>query len=56
MVLHRSADIDDSPLTMEEVADPHPGPGEVRVRVTTCAVCRTDLHVIEATFPNSSGR
>jgi propanol-preferring alcohol dehydrogenase len=51
MVLHRSADIDDSPLTMQEVADPHPGPEEVRVRVTTCAVCRTDLHVIEGDLP-----
>jgi propanol-preferring alcohol dehydrogenase len=51
MVLDRSADIDDSPLVMREVEDPHPAAGEVRVRVSVCAVCRTDLHVIEGDLP-----
>ena len=27
--------------------DPRPGPGELRVRVSTCGVCRTDLHLAE---------
>ena len=27
--------------------DPSPGPGEVRLRVRACGVCRTDLHVID---------
>ena len=35
------------PLVLEERPDPQPGPGEVRVRVEACAVCRTDLHVID---------
>ena len=35
------------PLILEERPDPQPGPGEVRVRVEACAVCRTDLHVID---------
>ncbi len=26
---------------------PEPGPGEIRVRVSTCGVCRTDLHLAE---------
>lgn len=30
---------------------PEPGPGEVRVRVSTCGVCRTDLHVAEGDLP-----
>ncbi len=51
MVLDRSADIDDSPLVLREVDEPHAGPGEVRIRVTACAVCRTDLHVIEGDLP-----
>lgn len=29
-------------LSLEETADPVPGPGEVLLRVTHCAVCRTD--------------
>ncbi|HKX70723.1 MAG TPA: alcohol dehydrogenase catalytic domain-containing protein, partial [Acidimicrobiales bacterium] len=26
---------------------PEPGPGEIRVRVSACGVCRTDLHLAE---------
>jgi len=35
------------PLRLEEVPTPEPGAGEIRVRVEACAVCRTDLHVVE---------
>ncbi len=35
------------PLVLSEVPDPEPGPGEVLVRVLACAVCRTDLHVVD---------
>lgn len=31
--------------------DPWPGPGEVRLRVRACGVCRTDLHVIDGELP-----
>lgn len=41
------APIDQRPLRLVERADPHPGPGEVRVRVSVCGVCRTDLHLAE---------
>ncbi|HEY0801659.1 MAG TPA: zinc-dependent alcohol dehydrogenase family protein [Steroidobacteraceae bacterium] len=34
------------PLEWSELADKLPGPGEVRVRVSACGVCRTDLHVV----------
>jgi alcohol dehydrogenase, propanol-preferring len=30
---------------------PRPGPGQLRVRVTACAVCRTDLHVVDDELP-----
>src|SRR5689334_8779389 len=51
MVLSRPAPIDSSPLELRDVPDPEPGPGEVRVRVLACAICRTDLHVVEAELP-----
>ena len=35
------------PLRLEEVPLPNPGFGELRVRVEACAVCRTDLHVVD---------
>ena len=35
------------PLEWSELADRTPGPGEIRVRVAACGVCRTDLHVVD---------
>jgi propanol-preferring alcohol dehydrogenase len=40
------------PLILEERPDPSPGPGEIRVRVEACAVCRTDLHIVDGDLPN----
>jgi propanol-preferring alcohol dehydrogenase len=40
------------PLVLEERPDPSPGPGELRVRIEACAVCRTDLHVIDGDLNN----
>jgi len=34
-------------LSQDEVPDPRPGPGQLLVRVQACAVCRTDLHIID---------
>ena len=39
------------PLRLSEMEVPEPGPGEVRVRVSVCGVCRTDLHVAEGDLP-----
>jgi propanol-preferring alcohol dehydrogenase len=39
------------PLRATELPDPRPGPGEVRLRVLACAVCRTDLHVLDGDLP-----
>jgi propanol-preferring alcohol dehydrogenase len=36
-----------APLAWTELTDPIPGPGEIRVRVLACGVCRTDLHVVD---------
>ena len=35
------------PLRLEEFPSPEPGPGQIRVTVKACAVCRTDLHVVD---------
>ena len=31
---------------MTQIPDPAPGPGQVLVKLATCGVCRTDLHVV----------
>jgi propanol-preferring alcohol dehydrogenase len=41
-----------APLQMQERVDPEPGEGQVRVKVSACGVCRTDLHVVDAELPN----
>ena len=35
------------PLQMQGLSVPEPKPQEVLIKVTTCAVCRTDLHVVD---------
>jgi propanol-preferring alcohol dehydrogenase len=36
-----------TPLRAVEVPDPRPGPDDVLLRVAACAVCRTDLHIVD---------
>ena len=43
--------VDGEPLQLVERRVPSPGPGEIRVEVSTCGVCRTDLHLVEGDLP-----
>jgi len=38
-------------LQLRDVPKPKPGRGQLLVRVNTCAVCRTDLHVVDGELP-----
>jgi alcohol dehydrogenase, propanol-preferring len=46
-VVDRPGPVGTGPLRRVERDEPQPGPGELRVRVLVCAVCRTDLHLAE---------
>jgi alcohol dehydrogenase, propanol-preferring len=37
----------ETPLVLRDVPDPEPEPGQVLVDVLACAVCRTDLHIVD---------
>jgi propanol-preferring alcohol dehydrogenase len=39
-------------LVAVEIERPEPGPGEILVRVEACAVCRTDLHLVDGELPD----
>src|SRR3954447_5954465 len=39
-------------LKETKLPDPAPGPGEILVRIEACAVCRTDLHVVDGDLPD----
>lgn len=43
-----------SPLVLRDLPDPEPGPMEVRIRVEACAVCRTDLQVVDGDLPQNT--
>jgi propanol-preferring alcohol dehydrogenase len=42
---------DGLPLSIEDVPIPVPGSGESLLKVLACAVCRTDLHIVEGDLP-----
>jgi len=46
-VVRHPGPIDGAPLAFVERPVPTPAPREVRVRVLSCGVCRTDLHLAE---------
>jgi propanol-preferring alcohol dehydrogenase len=41
------APVESSPLTLTDLPDPQPGPGQILLRVSACGVCHTDLHIVE---------
>lgn len=43
MVLERAG----GRLALKDTPAPEPGPGEIRLMVRACAVCRTDLHIVD---------
>src|SRR6266508_3697857 len=43
MLLHQQRE----PLVLEDVPTPQPKAGELLIRIEACAVCRTDLHVVD---------
>jgi len=48
MVLERAK----TPLLLREMAVPKPKAGELLIKVECCAVCRTDLHVVDGELPD----
>ncbi|WP_399092626.1 zinc-dependent alcohol dehydrogenase family protein [Streptomyces sp. BBFR2] len=38
-------------IAVTEVPDPRPGPGEVLVRVASCGLCGTDMHLLDGELP-----
>jgi alcohol dehydrogenase, propanol-preferring len=40
-----------APLALRDISKPKPGRGQLLVRVNVCAVCRTDLHIVDGELP-----
>lgn len=50
-LLNNPETVDRRPLRLSDVPVPSPADDELLVRVRACAVCRTDLHVVEGELP-----
>ena len=51
MILDHQDKIENLPLKLKEIRTPEPSVNEVRIKVNTCGICRTDLHIIEGDLP-----
>lgn len=47
MILKKVAPIEEEPLHLEELPKPQPGPKQIRVKISACGVCHTELDEIE---------
>jgi propanol-preferring alcohol dehydrogenase len=47
MILESPGPLESGVVRRAEVADPHPGPGQIVMEVAACGVCRSNLHMIE---------
>lgn len=51
LVLETAASIEQSPLREADLAIPQPPPAHIRVKVSACGLCHTDLHTVEGDLP-----
>jgi alcohol dehydrogenase, propanol-preferring len=51
-ILRAPAPIDNRPLELTDVPEPAIGDEELLIQVNSCAICRTDLHVVEGELPS----
>ena len=47
MILKKIAPVEEEPLQLEDVPTPQPGPGQIRVKISACGICHTELDEIE---------
>lgn len=53
MVMNKISLVEGKPLELVDLPDPIPGPGQIRVKVSACGVCHTELDEIEGRVPPS---
>lgn len=50
-ILEKQAKIEEKPLRLEETPTPHPKDDEIRIKISACGICRTDIHIAEGDLP-----
>ena len=51
MILKKTTPVEEKPLEMEDLPIPQPGPKQIRVKISTCGLCHTELDEIEGRLP-----
>ena len=51
LVLKQVSLVEEKPLELVNLPDPVPGPGQIRVKVSACGICHTELDEIEGRVP-----
>ena len=46
-ILEHQKPVEQKPLVLKKLPDPHPGAHEIRIRNIACGICRTDIHIAE---------
>jgi len=49
--LRKQAPVDKNELSLEEVEKPLPKDNQLLIKIKSCAICRTDIHIIEGDMP-----
>jgi propanol-preferring alcohol dehydrogenase len=52
-IVEEQKNIEDKPVKLVELPVPEPGENEIRIKITHCGICRTDLHIAEGDIPLS---
>jgi len=47
ILLRKQASVDKNELSLEEVEKPSPKDNQLLIKIKSCAICRTDIHIIE---------
>jgi len=53
LVINKISFIEEKPLDLVDFPDPVPGIGQIRIKVSTCGICHTELDEIEGRVPPS---
>jgi propanol-preferring alcohol dehydrogenase len=51
LILENAAPVERNPLREVDLPIPQPGPDQVRVKISACGLCHTDLHTVEGDLP-----
>jgi len=50
-IIEEQKPVEQKPLKLVDLPEPKPGPGEIRIKIVACGVCRTDAHIAEGDLP-----